>query len=806
MTSIPLDPEQTQQIEDQTNAIERQSGAVGSLNMRIEKWIENMNNLPKEVGREVRDSLQKIQSEYSKTNDAVDKVRDNVGRGFDVSSIMNLARKGIGPALEDISKYFSKLTHDMERFRDNADKQFGDVGGAAKSLASIGFAKLREEAVGALDAIHYTDIQKSLYEIRERALQTGIAFGESFVDAEKSAEGFNVSLSKTISSTKATAQEVLETRDAFKNAFSARETFDAITSLQTGITGVKSAIDVTNVALTVAKATGTGHTEVAKMMADAHLELGATIEESALAMAHISDAAKDSGLHFKNVGENIVGAAKSLKYYGTSIESVSPLFKSFNQSMKGIGREGLTPELLTKFVNGIKGMTLSTRALLGLSAPGGMARGGILGGGLKMEEAVAKGDFGAIAKSISETMKRYAGGGEVLTRQEAVEQGRERDYIIQRQILGKLTGIADPAEANMMMQALKDIDKHGMDAGSDSVSTLEKLMSSGEEVAEKTTTDLKKAQLDFYTTSKDQGGELIDIGKRMLDKFDTIGVRDFAQKILSISERVASGGIGEVDLKTIGSSIQSLENQEAELASQLENLNLTEKQKKTIEGKLGSVKTEKTKQQITAEYKEGIIKALREGTQEQKQQYARTGVAPEEIHRQVWDQVTAKLDNTQFKALRGLEKTITKEDKTEKATGVKDKEYREAYTLTAAREAAERQRMRAQEIDFEIPGAKDYTDVADLRRKLEENSLSTIGQANIASTREIRAAQEQMSAVKKRQRHEEDMAAAPKVQEVNGKILIQLELDSEGRILTKEQMVEIVDGRIRGESLGVGKK
>jgi hypothetical protein len=720
---IDVSPEHKEQIDMIADALGNLGGSAGGAALQVDKLLNIVGNMPKsEATRDLENGLKKLQGEYRKTGDAHRGLNEIVGSGFDTSGIMRVVDQGIGPALVDVNRKFINLQRAAKEMKETSETQFDEVGKAAKSLGAIGFMGLRKKAVEALDKIHFNKLQQDIYDVRKRALQTGMAFGETFDTAEKSAEGFSVSLLKTITTTRSTRDEVLGVRKAMEDAFAARETFDAITSLQGAMTGVQSAIDLTNVALTVATATGTDHTKVAGMMASAHLDLGLSVEDTALSMGSIADAAKGSGLHFKNVADTIVGSAKALKFYGTTIEAVNPLFKTFNQSLAGIGREGLTPDLLNKFVGGIQKMSFSTRALLGLSVPGGPAGGGILGGGLRMEQALQTGEgMGDIAQSISETMKKF-GGGPVITREEAIETGRERDYMIQRQILGQLTGINDPGEANMMMGILQDIDRHGMAGSADSVSKLKEMMQKGEEVAEKTTTDLKKAELEFYSTTIGQGKELIDIGKRMLGEIDEIGVRDFASKIFDVTKTIAGGGIGEINLETLEGSLGTLGNEAAELASQLENWQGTEKEKKVVQERLGEVRGEMTEQQVTADYKREIMEALKAGDEKQRTQYARTGVAPEEIHEQVWEKVTKGLDKAQQKKLEGrggLERALRIEDRPEKAAGIRGEQRRKRFTLAARRERRQRQFERAEEMDVTLPGQRPTGTMELARREAE---------------------------------------------------------------------------------------
>ena len=139
---------------------------------------------------------------------------------------------------------------------------------------------------------------------------------------------------------------------------------------------------------------------------------------------------------------------------------------------------------------------------------GGAGGGGILGGGLRVERAMETGEgVTDIMQSISETMKKF-GGPRILTREEAIESpAAERNFIIQRQILGQLMGIKDAGKQTQMMEALQAIDKHGVEASSGAKEKFGELMAAGEKVADETTDTLTKAQLQYQRTRITQGTE-----------------------------------------------------------------------------------------------------------------------------------------------------------------------------------------------------------------------------------------------------------------------------------------------------------
>lgn len=642
-----------------------------------------------------------------------------------------------------------------------------DTTGAVAAIGTIGFAAAKVEAMESLKA--YIGLEKQLMEMQKAALQMGMSFGEGFKEADDSVSFFESSMLDTMRTLQATDEELKKTRGVLKEAFSAREMFDSIEGLDASVSGVKSTINLTNVALAVSRSTGMDVADVAKRMTDMHLMLGSSLEDTALAFGHIKDAAKDSGLTYETVSSKIIESAKSLKYYGATVESISPVFKAFNQSLKGIGKEGLTPELLGDFVSGLQQMQMGTRALLGLRMPGAGGTG-ILGGALRVEQAMETGEgMGDVIKSISETMKKF-GGQQLLTREEALKNpAAERNFVIQRQILGMLTGIKDAGKQNQMMKILSDIDSHGMAGSKTAEDKFNELMSSGEKVADETTDSLTKAQLEYQRTRISQGDEFI---KQLKILSSTLGLTGLAEASTKLIDTAASSQ-GKINFDVMGDLLKDLVTEQENLRERLQDKSLDEKTRAGLEGSFQQTTESTARQELESKYVRAIIEA-------------KEGLKPgEKLSGEAIANIMSQAQSNVLDRIQEIDSAIGEfaKDSPERRALVAEK--------TGLKDALSEFRK------FNVPN--------NLPKGMTEEEFFSEG--NILSREKARKEREAtglasiaMPKPRGATRTTEEGASAKS--EVNGTIVVKLQIDSEGRLITEDRVVEIVNGEIRGDALG----
>ena len=506
-----------------------------------DKHIQGINKINAEIKKyqnEITKTAQKVEDlkskgDYSK---AAELEQANGIRQHSITQMENLKTKYTNTAMAagEFNKQLNTYTREskgattpsyLKDMRDAAKHAMHDFDPIVKLIGAAGPFYAAKGFKSGLDSINswsggLADAQKTAMDFAKNIESMGVGMGKPFKDAEKDAKGYTQAYSDTMKTTRASKEVIASVQTAFKNMIDPAKQMDAMKTLKCGMGELKSSLNATNVAILTGAANNMDAGKAAGWMATSMTKLGASSETAALSMGKIGWAAKDSGLGFETVGDAIMQSADSLKMFGGTVNSVTPLYKSFAASLAGTGKQGLTPELLQSFVGGLRQMSLGARALMGMQMPG-MAGKGALGAGLEMEAAMED-KTGAgmkkITESITATLKNF-GGGKILTREEARQTGQEQQFLQQRGIIQQQLGISDVGTANKMMEALQNIDKNGMDTGGDQVDALKDMMNSGEKINQ-TNQSLQDAadnalQQATVQNGKDIVGAIEKLGERM---------------------------------------------------------------------------------------------------------------------------------------------------------------------------------------------------------------------------------------------------------------------------------------------------
>lgn len=536
---------------------------------------------------------------------------------------------------------------------------FGAIGGAMSALqspfasfiknvsgagAALGAAMIQEDLISSPLLKRFHEIERALMDVDEAAIGIGMSFGTTFREAVASTGMFGSKLTSAIATTKQTREEVLKVSRSLGDTFGPR-IFDNMTKFTEANGRINDTVNLVNASMLTASALGLENSETTSIMTTAMLDLGATAEESALAIGQIANAAENSGLSFKRVADSIKSSAQALKMWGGTIGSVSPLFNSFAQSLKGIGREGLTPDLLNSFVRGLDQMQFSTRALLGMQMPG-MRGGGAIRAGLEVEEALETGTgMEKMVSGITQTLKNF-GGGRVITRQEALRNpALERHFMVQRGLLTKLIPGLDPAKANMLLGIMKDVDRNGLAAAGDAEKKLGELMGSGQQAQEQTTTVLENAQLGTMQAVETAGDRIVNELGGLMQKS---GVRSLLQSISGTLMRgIAGGRLGAGSIREFQTRYRGLGREERQRERQLRQA--PEEQRPQIQQELNRIKGEKAEVQIRMGAERGAQRWTRDPTQlplglgAQERTAARRGEFSTELRANLFKQSADKL-------------------------------------------------------------------------------------------------------------------------------------------------------------------
>jgi hypothetical protein len=300
--------------------------------------------------------------------------------------------------------------------------------------------------------------------------------------------------------------------------------------------------------------------DVAGILNTAILELGSSGAEQALdSFAAMKESADKSGLGMDRVSKTISSSAQTLKMWGGTLNAVTPLFNMFSDSLAkgGIGRAGLTPELLQAFTSGIEGMGFAKRAFLGIQ--GGMGgAGGAIGAGLEMEAAMEQGPEGMkkIVGTLTDTLKQ-AGGGQIITRQQAMaDPALQAGFLMQRQLTMQMMGMSE-ANATKTLDALSGVADTGLKTGQTQTDALLKLMDAGQQIGDKGLSQAERAAQKLEQSYLAAGPDIATSTERTAERL--MGISTSLKNINTLMDRgVAQGGLTmEAVQKAVSNIIES---------------------------------------------------------------------------------------------------------------------------------------------------------------------------------------------------------------------------------------------------------
>lgn len=527
----------------------------------LEARLRDINRLVKTVGDSSSDTAKIQKAGYEAAIELVNKQKNSV---HDLHEAIRTQTVGVQKAKEQWNMFGKGINDSIasaQKYKDSMTKSLGDVGGGLKKVGQTldstipyATAKAQESVLKSLDNMTYgiLSAQKESYAFKKELLTLGTSFGQTYDQAKAAVPKFMDSFKSVRDLIKATPADMDKVRVALKDVMPIETQIAALEGLDRAHAKLAAPLNATSAALLVSYAKNMDAAKAAEWMGKAVTELSATTEEAALNFSRIAFAAEGSGLSFSRVGDSIMNAAESLKLWGGTVSSVAPLFKAFSDSLSGVGQKGLTPQLLQSFVTGISQMSFGVKALVGMQMPGGASKGPIEAA-FDIEDALSEGASGMerVTSSLIQTMKQYTGGRIITAEERRQDPNLTYSFLMQRQLLGSLTKITDPAVANKTLAMLQTVDKNGLKVGDDTQGKLAEILKSGKDIQ----TDTK----DALTLASDQTTEAIrDSIPKLIDVLHTraseVGLSRGVDGIKQAVQNLISGktGISDVSKSTTG--------------------------------------------------------------------------------------------------------------------------------------------------------------------------------------------------------------------------------------------------------------
>lgn len=522
-------------------AAENAAAPVESLSNKIYVLSKRLAEMNKMLG------LKNVPAGFKSVSDSVNKADKDVASAS--SSMVGGFAASISRLVDGAVEAGKTIKQNLSKNSSELEKSF------LKTMPKLIGLKIAVEGLDQIKGLNplLLQIEKSNKEMAKSSMQMSLGMGQGFDNAQSNVAGYRDMVVSSLLDTKASMEDIIASKDAFKDAFAANEIAVNLGELSSAFKEVSGNHNLMNISLLAGAATGMKSADIAGMMATAHTELGASLSESATMLGQISTSAEKAGISFNKVSASIMKGADSLKLWGGTIGSVTPLYDMFSSSLEK-GRKGLAPELMEKYVSGIANMGFEMKAFIGM-ATGGDAAGGALGAGLEMEELLGKGAEGTM--EISEKIKAMVeerSGGEIITRKEAAAGGAEgaKQYEMQNRLIQQAMGM-DRKMANETMNALRGLDDQG--EAVDGKDQLGKLLSQGQSVQDRTTDAVTEAgkmvEAAVYTSGEDVIKEISVSAAKIFEGRDT--------KLRQAARGVAR--TGKVDGDTLSSITAALRGQ-----------------------------------------------------------------------------------------------------------------------------------------------------------------------------------------------------------------------------------------------------
>lgn len=332
------------------------------------------------------------------------------------------------------------------------------------------------------------DVMETQNLARFNFMALGKSIQEADVEAEKFPERMRASaraLGLSLEETNKYNASVKMIPDALKVANAALVNFDYLQNKN---------ITISQLAQVGMKAWGLSSEEATRVQSTAFTNLNRSGESFINMLGEIHGAVKDSGVPFNIASQQILEASSSLGIFGKNADLATNIWKSFASTLSS---SGVAVDAIGKIVNqvttSISGMSVQNRAFIGMMS--GMFQGATaLGGALKMELAMrSPGGLEQGLEALTGSLAKF-GGGKVITLEEAAQNPQlEMQFVLQRQMLGKLTNISSTEQQNRVLEVLQDVQRGGV-SRIDGSKQLNDLMKRGTDVQANTVTAIEKLE------------------------------------------------------------------------------------------------------------------------------------------------------------------------------------------------------------------------------------------------------------------------------------------------------------------------
>jgi len=302
---------------------------------------------------------------------------------------------------------------------------------------------------------------KQLVVVQNVARQSIVMLGGSLADGDAAASKYPDSLRKMAGMLSISTKELNDMSTTLRDV---PGMMDTVSGSMTGIGNLTNmAIMPMAVLATTMTAFGMNAQQSAEFGRRGMYEYGQSAEQTFKQIGLMADAQKQTGISGKVAVEQIEQASKGLAIFGQGSAVAASTWTTFQTALKGSGVPiGEVGKMVADLTGSFANMSLQTKAAI--SSFGGMGGGKTaLGGALQME--INMRTPGGLEKNMdmmTSTLSKF-GGGKIITLQEAASNPQlESQFVVQRQMLGKLSGIQNTEQQNRILETMQNVQRGGM--------------------------------------------------------------------------------------------------------------------------------------------------------------------------------------------------------------------------------------------------------------------------------------------------------------------------------------------------------
>ena len=331
-----------------------------------------------------------------------------------------------------------------------------------------------------------------------------------------------------------------------KELFGVPNALNKVDASLTGITTLqKEMVMPAAVLATVMTAFGQTAQQSAQFAHKAFFDFNQRPVETVKLMGLVHRAARESGVELGKASEQILAASQSMAIFGGKTNTASNVWNTFMTSLRGAGVP-ITQigALVTDVTNKMASMTTENRAFIGLMS--GMGRGRTaLGGALQMEINMrTPGGLEKNLESMTTTLARF-GGGQIITLEQAANNPQlEMQFVLQRQMLQKLTGVAGTEQQNRILETLNQVQRGGI-SRLQGAQNLQEAFKEGQTIQERNLTALEKLDLTMKAAIGGRLDKLITTVEKSVGAPGVVGARGAELDPISAMRQVVRQQGGE---------------------------------------------------------------------------------------------------------------------------------------------------------------------------------------------------------------------------------------------------------------------